>query len=86
MRELIGKRQLNILQRSSVDEIENIKEYLEEIVENEGEDCYEYGVLGSVHNLIDLIFGEEKIYEECLRRSQKEWKEITKKLRKSEVQ
>jgi len=81
MRELISKRHLNILQRNSVDEIQNIKEYLEEIVENEGEDCYEYGVLGSVHNLIDLIFSEEKIYEESVNRSRKEWMEIGRKLR-----
>ena len=85
MRELISERHLNILQRNSVDEIQNIKEHLEEIVENEGVDCCEYGVLGSVHNLIDLIFGKEKIYEECVKKSQEEWKEITKKLRESEV-
>jgi hypothetical protein len=86
MRELLTKRHLNILQRGSVDEIKTIKDHLEEMVLNGGNDCVEYSVLGSVHYLIDLIFGGEELYEDCVKRSKEEWIEITRKLRESEVQ
>ena len=84
MKELISKRHLNILQRGSVDEIKYIKDHLEEMVLNEGNDCVEYDVLGSVSFLIDLIFGNEEIYEECVKRSKEEWVEITRKLRETD--
>ena len=85
MRELLTKRHLNILQRGSVNEIKNIKDHLEEMVLNEDNDCVEYGVLGSVHFLIDLIFGNEEIYEECVKRSHEERVEKIRKLIESGV-
>ena len=84
MKELISKRHLNILQRGSLDEIQTIRNHFEEEVEHKGNDCVEYDLLGSVHFLIDLIFGGEELYEECVKRSHKEWVEITRKLRETD--
>ena len=61
--EMMKERDDEFLMMNCIEFFEEIKDHFEEEIEHKGNDCVEYGLLGSLYFLIDLIYRDKDKYE-----------------------